>query len=153
MKITERRLRKIIRSVIKEVRATEDEELLKINPLKKDYGPDPSEMDIADLVAFESFYPHTYGNVLTIDSTNRIVQLFKAWCNKNDVGGKGPHEILNLFYEDYPELKKVIIEDHNTRHRELKGVIKLKEYPSADDQMFDHAKSCGQLKFSNKDQF
>jgi len=144
MEITESRLRKIIRSVVKEVRATEDEELLKINPRQKEFGrihgPDPLEMDIADLVRIGNHMPYSRSNILTFDSTNRIVQLFKAWCNKNNVGGKGPREILKLFFIDYPELDEIIDEDYHAQYDDLKGVRNLKKYPPARDQMFAHAK-------------
>ena len=150
MKITESRLRKIIRSVINEVRATEDEELLMINPRQKEfgriYGPDPVEMDIADLVRFANHYPYSMSNILTLDSTDRIVQLFKAWCNKNDVGGKGAREILKLFFSDYPELDEIIDEDYHGQYDDLKGVRNLKKYPPAWNQMFAHAKKCGSIK-------
>ncbi len=144
MEITESRLRKIIRSVVKEVRATEDEELLKINPEKKErgsiLGPDPIEMDIADLVRFGNHYPYSLNRILTFDSTDRIVQLFKAWCNKNNVGGRRPRAILDMFFIDYPELDEIIDEDYRAQHRDLSGVRNLKKYPPARDQMFAHAK-------------
>ena len=152
MKITERKLRKIIRSVIKEVRASDDEKFLMINPEQKEFGlihgPDPIEMDIADLVRFGNHYPYSMSNILTSDSKDRIVQLFKAWCNKkeNDVGGKGPRKILDLFFVDYPELYEIIDEDYHAQYRDLSGVRNLKKYPPAWDQMFAHAKKCGSLK-------
>ena len=150
MRITESRLRRIIRSVIKEVRATEDEELLKINPQQKKIGdvsgPDGDETDIADLIRFGNHYPYTHRNVLTQDSQDRLVQLFKSWCNTNNVGGKSPREILKLFFSDYPELDKIIDEDYHARYDDLSGVIKIKKNPVARDQMFAHAEKCRNIK-------
>ena len=93
MKITERQLRKVIRDVIQEVRAVEDEELLKIGGDFYESGEDYDQL--------EKFH-YRYA----IQDNEKVMQLFKAWCYKNDLDGMDEEEIVDFFFRDYPHLKK-----------------------------------------------
>ena len=108
MKITEKRLRSIIRSVIKEARATEDESLLQI-------GGDLTSTD------FDPYYRREE----KFQDNKKIKQLFKAWCSKNDVAGMKAQEIVDFFFDDYPEF---------SRQRSLMP------------DLLSHAKMCGQIR-------
>ena len=91
MKITESKLRRVIRQVIREERAHEDEKLLGI-------GGD-----------FSGSYHDRYDREeVDYQVNDKVLQLFKAWCNKNknNVVGMGSQEIVDFFFEDYPELSK-----------------------------------------------
>ncbi len=93
MKITESQLRKFIRDVIQETRAFEDEELLKIGG---DFHRSGTTMDRYDRV------PYSYST----QENEKVMQLFKAWCYKNDLGLMDEEEIVDYFFRDYPYLKK-----------------------------------------------
>ena len=93
MKITERQLRKVIREVIQEARAVEDEELLKIGG---DFHRSGTTMDRYDRM------PYDYAT----QENEKVMQLFKAWCNKNDLDGMDARGIVDFFFEDYPYLVK-----------------------------------------------
>lgn len=89
MKITERKLRRVIRQVIREERAHEDEKLLGI-------GGD-----------FSGSYHDRYDRKeVDYQINDKVLQLFKAWCIKNKIVGMKPQEIVSFFFEDYPELDK-----------------------------------------------
>ena len=93
MRITESQLRKVIRNVIQEVRAVEDEELLKIGGDFHRSGEDYDQL--------EKFH-YSYAT----QEDEKVMQLFKAWCYKNDLGLMDEEEIVDYFFRDYPYLKK-----------------------------------------------
>lgn len=129
MKITESRLRKLIRSVIKEARAEEDEALLGIG---------------APLIDTFPAYPYTYDKPLTDESIEKILQLFKAWCIKNDIAGEHPSRVIKLFFADYPEISNAIDDDESARE-DMPGP--LRGYESVMSKLHRHARICSKRDF------
>ena len=121
MKITERRLRTIIRSIIKEVRATPDEEIL------------------GDLVSYER------DDFLRVDGNyqhnERVVQLFKAWCIKNNVSGMDAQSIVNMFFEDYPELSP---SGGGNYYNDIQSGFNI------EPELLDHAEQASKFNLKNK---
>lgn len=94
MKITERQLRKVIREVIQEARAVEDEALLKIGGFYKSPGE------------YYDTFEKKYFPEKAKQTNEKVMQLFKVWCNKNNLDGMDAQGIVAFFYEDYPYLVK-----------------------------------------------
>lgn len=84
MNIIEKRLRNYIECIIQEIKVPEDHDLLTID------GPMSG-------TGFDRYDRKAY----TYQKNERVLQLFKAWCNKNDISGKSPEDIVSLFKKDY----------------------------------------------------
>jgi hypothetical protein len=95
MRITERQLRKFIRDVIQEARAVEDESFLNIGG--RFYKSAEDYYDTFEKKHFRSKAEQT---------NEKVMQLFKVWCNKNNLDGMDAQGIVDFFYEDYPHLVK-----------------------------------------------
>ena len=104
MRITESRLRRIIKDVINEIAASDDEALLGIGkgPMKTSYtipGGYPSQR-----------YDEHYEEL----DYDRALQLFKAWCNKNDLVYDTSITVAK-FFKDHPDLRPSRSHDRTAR--------------------------------------
>ena len=103
MRITESRLRRIIKDVINEIAASDDEALLRIG--KGGIG----KFELSPSFSTERYYGS--GTNFTLDY-ERAFQVFKAWCNINDLS-ENPEVTIKNFLKDHPTLEGA----HNSHQR------------------------------------
>ena len=94
MRITESKLRRIIKDVINEIAASDDETLLRIGK-----GPMKTRYTIPGGHASQR-YDTDYEEL----DYERALQLFKAWCNKNDLVYDTSITVAK-FFKDHPDLR------------------------------------------------